>query len=230
MFRGSVYVAKMRASASALAVEAESAKLLAILGEGDASLARELASVTVSQGMLAEMIKCNARIPTGHYRDTIGEAAAKFWAAQALAATVMSPKALDRFATYPEGIKRAMRVGADGLFEVGKSQFDELRRVADELVSWIAKQGFKSFSIIESPLGNCLPVQVVCDLAEGRGITGSAIEWNAPRNDRRARGWTVTKLVATVQMRHAMRSSLYFWTMPSPEPDSPNCSTRWLRS
>lgn len=193
MFGASLHLADMYAPASGSAVADESRKLLAILGEFDGSLASELAAVTLSQGMLAEMVKYNAGLTRDAYGDAIAQAAAKFWAAQALATTVMSPKALDDSAEYSDGMKRAMRAGAEGLFEVGKSQFTVLRQVASELVSWIAKEGLHPFSIIESPLGNCLPVQVVCDLAEKEGIVGSAIEWNAPRNDRPARGQTINE-------------------------------------
>jgi|ERR1700730_1271139 hypothetical protein len=101
MFGVSARLAEMYAPASNPAVAAESAKLLAILGENDRSVAAELASATVSQGMLANMVWWNARLAASEQRDRIGDAATKFWAAQTLATTVMSPKARGvRFAVF----------------------------------------------------------------------------------------------------------------------------------
>jgi hypothetical protein len=190
-FGASALLAAMHAPASREAVVTELSKLLAILGETDPSLVDELASTTVRQNMLAEMVLWNARLAESEQRDRLGHAATKFWAAQALATTVMLPRALDLSVRYSQGVERAMACGADGLFEVGRSQFEKLGRTANELVSWIADRGFGSFTIIESPLGNSLPVRIVCDLAKGRGIESVPVEWNPPRNDRPTRGRTI---------------------------------------
>jgi hypothetical protein len=81
MFGVSARLAEMFAPTSVSAVAAESAKLLAILGENDPSVAGELTSATVSQSLLADMVWWNARLVASQQCDRIGHAATKFWAA-----------------------------------------------------------------------------------------------------------------------------------------------------
>jgi hypothetical protein len=85
-----------------------------------------------------------------------------------------------------------MQTGADGLFEFGQLQCEVLAKVALDLTDWIAACETKSVALIESPTGNTVPVQVISDLLRLRGVEASTILWNAPRNDRPARGRTVT--------------------------------------
>jgi len=112
--------------------------------------------------MLDEMALWNKRLAPNDQRDQLGAAATKFWAAQTLATTVMRPSALDQSTHYSPAAARAMACGAEGLFEVGRSQFEALGRTANDLVSWVADRGVGSFAIIESPLGNSLPVHMTC--------------------------------------------------------------------
>jgi hypothetical protein len=117
-------------------------------------------------------------------------AATLFWAAQTLANTVLRPSGLDSNACHPPAIARAMARGADGLFDVGQSQFEDLARLARDLVDWIATQGLRSVALIESPLGNSVPVQLIGELLKDRKISFHTVLWNAPRNDKPARGRT----------------------------------------
>ena len=78
-----------------------------------------------------------------------------------------------------------------GLFEVGQAQFVTLARQASAIADWLTARKPKSVALVESPIGNSLPVQLLGELLERRGITVSTVLWNAPRNDRPWRGRTV---------------------------------------
>jgi hypothetical protein len=77
------------------------------------------------------------------------------------------------------------------LFEFGESQFEELGTFALDIADWLAERKPRSITLIESPIGNSLPVQVVHDAVQKLGLSCSTTQWNAPRNDRNAAGRTV---------------------------------------
>ena len=194
-FGASLYLTAIHEPASKDAVVAEVRKLLELLGETDPALAEELSTGGINRRELAELAMWNERLARNSHRDRLGHAGCRFWAAQALATTVLRASALDLNAEYSPGITRAMEAAADGVFDVGRSQFDALGWVADELVKWISAQGLYAFAIIESPLGNSLPVQVVCDAAARQGLVPMRVEWNAPRNDKPSRGRVIADAV-----------------------------------
>src|SRR5262249_5709140 len=51
-------------------------------------------------------------------------------------------------------------------------------------------------ALIESPLGNTVPVHFIAALATKRGRSVEIVQWNAPRNDRANRGRTVEESAA----------------------------------
>jgi hypothetical protein len=77
------------------------------------------------------------------------------------------------------------------LFDVGQSQFDALGLLTHEIVGWLVEQKARSIALIESPLGNSVPVQMIRDFAVENAIEVKIVVWNAPRNDRPARGRTI---------------------------------------
>jgi hypothetical protein len=190
-FGVSAYLATLHSPASTDAVLAQLIKLLAILGENDPSLAAELAAAPVNLRVLSDLVLWNQRLATNPVRDRIGQAATLFWAAQTLVTTVMRSSALDRSAKYSSGVERAIRRGADGLFEFGKSQFEALGFLTVDVIDWLVAHKAGSVAFIESPIGNTVPVQLLSDLTSTRGLPSSVVVWNAPRNDRRSRGRTV---------------------------------------
>jgi hypothetical protein len=153
----------MHSPAPPEAVAGEVAKILSILGESDFAFAVELAKTPVNLSVLSELIMWNKRLASDPHRDRISKAGNLFWAAQTLVTTVMRSGLLDASATYSAGITRAMTKGADGLFEVGTSQFDVLAHLGIDLVNWLAKRNPASIALIESPIGNTVPVQFVND-------------------------------------------------------------------
>jgi hypothetical protein len=187
----SAYLAHLHAAASSQAIAAELAKVLSVLGENDPAAIAELVKSRVTNAGLYDLRLWNARLAWNPLRDRVGHAATLFWAAQTLVTTVMRANALDASATYPAAIDRAIAKGAEGLFEVGQSQFDALVLLADEVVSWLANKNPRAIALIESPIGNTVPVQFLSDLAATRSLRTSVVQWNAPRNDRTARGRTV---------------------------------------
>lgn len=185
------YLAALYSEAPIHEVKKEVAKLLTILGETDPALVDELTAKPVNQSVLNELVLWTNRLKSHPKRGRLGHAATQFYAAQALVGTVMRETTLDTSVVYSPGIERAIQRGADGLFEFGQPQFEDLTKVALDVVNWMLSKQSGSFAIIESPIGNTLPVQFFNDLAASRGIPSSIIQWNAPRNDRRSAGQTI---------------------------------------
>jgi hypothetical protein len=77
-----------------------------------------------------------------------------------------------------------------------QSQFDQLAILGMQLVSWLIEKKPKRVALIESPLGNTVPVQFLEALAKRRGLLVEIVQWNAPRNDRPRRGRTVEDAAA----------------------------------
>jgi hypothetical protein len=186
----SAYLAWLHSEAPSEAVRAEVAKVLGILDENNPALVEELTRNAVKQDVLATLryrAKCLAPNPR---RDRIGHAAARYWAVQLLASTVMCASVLDLNATHSPELERVVRKGAKGLFEFGESQFEELGTFALDIADWLAERKPRSVTLIESPIGNSLPVQIVHDAAQKLGLSCSITKWNAPRNVRSAAGRT----------------------------------------
>jgi hypothetical protein len=181
----------MRSPAPQAVVQSETAKLLAIVGQTAPALASELSQAVVTNSMLNEMKFWNGLLAPHAWRDRIGKAAVRFWAAQTLVSTVMRSSFLDPNARFSPGITQAMEDAADGLLEFGQSQFDTLARVVRDIASWIAAQEPRAVALIESPIGNTLPVQLLSDLLLERKVSHEIVLWNAPRNDRPNKGRTV---------------------------------------
>ena len=94
-------------------------------------------------------------------------------------------------AIYPPIVTTVLVQAAEGLFEFGRAQFEELARVADAVLGWLQNRGFRNPVIVETPLGNCVPVGVVTRLAHRRGLDVKVIDWGFPRNTSGSRGYSV---------------------------------------
>jgi hypothetical protein len=190
-FGTSRHLAWLYSPASPDAVRKELGGLLGSIGESISATIEELSRPQISNQTLSQLKMWRERLEPSPQRDSLGEAASKFYVAQALVTTVMRASNGDSMAPYSDHVARLMEIGADGIYEVGRSQFEELRKLADYTVSWLKDRNATSVAIIESPLGNSLPVQVICDLATKPDLRFSPVTWNAPRNDRPSRGRTV---------------------------------------
>lgn len=165
--------------------------LLGILGVDDPAVARSLATIEMRRAAFLELTTWMKRLQNRAGLDERGKAALKFWAAQSLIAIVLAPTALNQTYEYPSGLDRALEAGAEGLFDVGISQFDGLVTLGISLVRWLAERRHDQVVLVESPTGNTVPVQFVAELARSKGISIEVVQWNAPRNDRPGRGRTV---------------------------------------
>jgi hypothetical protein len=190
-FGQSAHLTWLRAKADNEALRVQLEPLLKLLGISDEGLVASLAEEPFNNGDLRQLRIWNSRLAADKKRDRIGDAASRFFAAQALVAIVMRESALDLSKRHSKPLVTALEEGADGLLEVGKEQFDALGRLANEVVDCVARSGFQKVAIIECPLGNSLPVQAICDLAQERGITIRPEIWNPPRNTQRSHGRTV---------------------------------------
>jgi hypothetical protein len=190
-FGRSAHVAYLHSLVAPLETEPVIARLLKMLGTDDPEVARSLAAIRMRRQTFLQLVLWMKRLEDRPQRDRLGEEALKFWAVQALIAIVLPPTVLDQTYVYPPGLAKALEVGAEGLYEVGISQFDGLVGVGLQLVGWLAEQGRNRVVFVESPLGNTVPVQFMAELARKKGISAEIVQWNAPRNDRASRGRTV---------------------------------------
>lgn len=170
--------------------------MLEILGEDDPSVAEALAAIAMRRESYFDLVLWSKRLAPHPWRDRIGKAAAKFWAAQTLVTTLLRPTVFDPNHSYPPGLTRALKAGAEGLYDVGLSQFDGLAALGMDLVAWLVRRGPKRVALIESPIGNTVPVQFIAALARKKGLSVEIVPWNAPRNDRVNRGRTVEQSAA----------------------------------
>lgn len=148
------------------------------------------ASKPFRNGDLEELAIWTHRVVSATDQGPPADHAKKFWAAQALM-PILSPEPL-RAAQIDSVAVRLLQVGADALYDAGFPQFEKLRLVFSELVTWLSKQTWPRAVLIESPLGNCVPVAVLHSLACRAGLTTEVVTWNAPRNDRAGAGRTVS--------------------------------------
>lgn len=194
-FGVSALLAHLRSTAPKAAVEAAVAKCLEALGV-DTTAAAAFVSADPTAEMLEELELWTTRIAPNAHWDRIGLAARRFWAAQTLVTTVMRRTAFENSARQPPEAILAMRRGADGLMELGSDQWQVLAATVNALTDWITSQNFQMVAIIESPLGNTVPTQLLADALTRAGVTHQIVVWNAPRNDRAHRGRTVKEAAA----------------------------------
>ena len=148
------------------------------------------ASRQFSNFELEELVVWKDRVGAVTENSTTATSAKKFWAAQALAVPVFSREPLSAEPS-DDVAKRLLRVGADSFYEAGFPQFEKLRSVCVELVTWLSNQNWPRVVLVESPLGNCVPTAVLHSLANQAGIETEIVIWNSPRNDRAGSGRTV---------------------------------------
>lgn len=192
-FGESIHIEHLHALAPEHLVRAEVSKLLAILGASEVELLPELSLASVIQKEYVRLQSSTSiAVKASRCKGDMATAASQFWAAQAivqLVAPCASPTGETRFLP---GIAKLLHTGADALFQVGEAQFRQLVDVAKSVTTWLQIRDVSSLAIIESPLGNSLPVQFLCEVTRFKDIAIEVIQWNSPRNDRRARGRTVS--------------------------------------
>ena len=190
-FGNSAFVTYLHSVAPPAETEPHIARMLSILGENEPSVAQALAAISMRRDAFFELVLWSKRLEDHAWRDRLGKEAPKFWAAQTLVTTALRPTVFDPGQVYPPAVARALEVGAQGLYEVGVSQFDGLVGLGMELVDWLTERRPKRVALIELPIGNTVPVQFIATLARSGGLSVEIVQWNAPRNDRAKRGRTV---------------------------------------
>lgn len=189
-FGTSAYLQWRFASAPTGAARPLIAPLAELLGASPEEI-DSYASKSYRNGELEQLAIWTHRVVSVTDQGPRAQSAKKFWAAQALAMPILSRYPFS--AAPPDPIAtRLLRVGADALYEAGRPQFEKLRLVCSDLVNWMSKQTWPRTVLVESPLGNCVPVAVLLSLAIRAGLATSVVTWNAPRNDRAGAGRTVS--------------------------------------
>ncbi len=159
------------------------------LGLSDPNSIAELASQRIHTFKLSEFRQRLSWIKPSQGEDSLGTAAKKFFAAEVLFELLAQPFDLD--VSYPQMVNRVFSDAALGLFEVGRVQFDKLADVICDTADWIGRNSFQRVAIIESPLGNTLPSQVLHDVLTSQGAACVIEEWGCPRNEAPSRGLTI---------------------------------------
>ncbi len=190
-FGVSSHIADLHSLAPTTAIRLALRTLLGCIGEVNEALIDILAEPAAKNEVLYEIRDWGAKLAPHPARDRIGREATKFWVAQTLATTVLRSGALKQESAANRHVAQIMEIGADGLFETGRAQFERLASLAHEILEWISQQGFAKVALVESPLGNSLAVQVLSDLGSKMNVSLTPKVWNAPRNDRPAAGWTI---------------------------------------
>lgn len=124
--------------------------------------------------------------------DPNGIAARQFMAAEAMTLLLGFDHVVMPLASDVPLVNQVMIQGAEGLFQVGRPQFEILAQFCVDLVDWLHRTGRHDFVLIESPLGNSVPVAVLQRVAQDKGLRAAIVEWGCPRNDRASNGPTVT--------------------------------------
>ena len=195
-FGRSALLVHMHALVPSAEIEPLVAQLLATLGQSDPAAVAPLMAIPMNRQTFLNLGFWCRRVEGNPQRDRLGRAAAKFWAAQTLVATVLRPTILDLTYIYPPAIAPALEQAAQGLFDVGQSQFDCLAMLGLEIIPWLVEKKPKSVAFIEFPIGNTVPTQFLKKLAERAGLSVDIVQWNVPRNDRPKRGRTVEDAAA----------------------------------
>lgn len=159
-----------------------------------ANVDEDLADVMVSgcsvQSLELLRAELNRLEPNANW-DTNGLNARRYWLAQALATYLLPGRVFDESPSSDAPVAAIMRDAAEGLFDLGRGQFLQLTKAATTIVNWIERHKAQSFVLVECPLGNTVPTQVILKAATERGHKISSTLWNPPRNDRKTRGWTL---------------------------------------
>jgi hypothetical protein len=189
-FSGSELLARLRAPAPLDAIEAEVRALTGMVGVVNDAVIRDLSSTDTSCEALSRLRR--QRLQLANWTpDRIGRGVLAFTAVELLASTVLTASALDQTRTFHAGVGDIMAQGADGLFELGRPQFQHLAMTIHRLLEWLAARPPAEVCIIESPLGNSFPTQVLATAASARGLIIPTLVWPSPRNTRPRRGRTI---------------------------------------
>jgi hypothetical protein len=96
---------------------------------------------------------------------------------------------------FPKEFSLAAETGAEGLYKYGINQFKALKKHCEDIVDFVVSKKIKNVCLIESPLGNIVPIQVLTNLFEINGINFSKVSLSLPRNDRPKYGFTFKEII-----------------------------------
>ena len=91
---------------------------------------------------------------------------------------------------YPEDFIILPENGALSLYEYGKNQFVTLKEYCINLCGYIEKNNINNIVILESPLGNVVPVSAFSEILKSKSIHHEIESINAPRNNKKSSGLT----------------------------------------
>lgn len=172
--------------------EAELASALgqfaSLIGKQPAEFA-ELAKQKIHRFKLEEFKRELSHLKPAKGEDPIAADLRKFFAGQILFTILEDVR--DEQKTYPPIATQIFSEAVDGLFEFGRDQAVALAHVADELVEWMQQRQFARVTILEMPVGNCIPVEIVRRITIAKGINVDVVEWAFPRNTAKRGGYTV---------------------------------------
>lgn len=102
--------------------------------------------------------------------------------------------------SFPSDLIRVARIAADGIYYYGHDQFIELRKCCEIICEKSALFNDKRIIIIESPLGNVVPVQIINSLLQRNGISPITITLSLPRNEKKNYGITFQEIIRNISL------------------------------
>lgn len=187
-FGKSAYIARRFEYVTEVELVAALEQFAILTGDQPAQFAG-LAKQRIHRFKLEEFIRHLDHLRPAHGEHPIAAELRKFFAGQIMFSLLKDVR--DGQKTYPPIVTRILEEAADGLFEFGRDQAVELAHVADELAWWMQQRQFAKVIILEMPIGNCIPVEIVRRIALAKDINVDVVEWAFPRNTAKRRGYSV---------------------------------------
>lgn len=89
-----------------------------------------------------------------------------------------------------------LRLAADSFWQYGHLQFNILAKSLYDLADEIVVKGYNNVAVLELPLGNIIPVAVLCKIFDLKNVKYKTISLSTPRNDKSKYGNTYKKVIS----------------------------------
>jgi hypothetical protein len=124
------------------------------------------------------------RLQALNLRSDDAQALRRFVFAQHVLIDIPGGSPFDPDTAYPGQLPEIAAFGAKGLLDHGREQVRSLRSVCDSLVGWARDQGHRRVLLLESPLGNVVPVAILSILLRQAGVDSTTVSLSLPRDTR----------------------------------------------
>jgi hypothetical protein len=193
-FSGSLKISNLFDKIDKRNIEEKLDELSAVLG---IQLSRNTLDFLLINPILLKQVKlCDALSNISILNKSIGSSLSKYFAARELIEFVVPEYSLfDNDIEFPEEYKLISEIGAQGLYQYGINQFNSLKICCEDIVKFVLENSYSNICLVESPLGNVVPVQILYALFDKNNINVKKISLSLPRNDRSKFGFTFNEVI-----------------------------------